>query len=282
MNEGGAGLNSRLVTPGLIVLGLLLMLTPIHASELDLLFILIRANPLSGFSLLDPFQAEDPNKGKSFFQDIYWKQESFNALEVSQTLLYRQHTIQVTAFHPSSSIIPFASLTIARGYEPQDPRDHLRLKQNNPITQSDSYGCTTGLQHHEAGRWWAFAMGVNQVQRRSYQNLRVIDTRQALTLQYAIFDRSFEPYIVSGFIGLDGGVGGLYARFTPYVRVQDGVLLGPDFHLYRDQNLRKGKVGGAIAGLQFKKFDVMFSSGYDYDSNGHQGAYFSLGLARIF
>ena len=252
------------------------------ANESDVLFVLIKANPLSGFSVFDPVNSNDKYGERPFSKKIFLKTENFNQVEASQTLVLHQHTIRAVAQNDNGNTSPFASITLSTAYEPQDPHDHLRIKNNNRIDRTDIYGFASGLQHSDGNRWWAFALGYNQLHKRDYQTLSVIENRQALTAQYILFDRSFSPYVVSGFIGIDAGIGGIYARFTPYIALQEGVLIGPDFHLYHDTTTHKLKIGGALAGLSYHKYETMLSSGYEQDNFGHRGGYVSLGVTRRF
>ena len=258
------------------------MLGSAKANESDVLFILIKVNPLSGFSTFDPVDRSDTKSEDTVFKKTVLKTESFNQIEVSQTLAMRQHTIKGVAENTQGSTSPFASISLSTAYEPQDPRGHLRLKQNSPLNRTDIYGFTSGLQHSDGNRWWAFALGYNQLRKRDYQTLSVIENRQALTAQYSVFDRSFSPYVISGCIALDAGIGGIYARFTPYITLQEGLLIGPDFHHYHDTTTTKVKVGGALAGLTYHKYEAMLSSGYEQDNFGHHGGYFSFGVAHRF
>ena len=255
---------------------------PAQATEGDVLFVLLKTNPLAVFSVFDPLNSNDQNSGSAFTKKIFLETEIFNQAEASQTLAMHQHTFRAVAQNMNGSTSTFFSIRLATAYEPQDPRNHLRIKNNDPINRTDLYGFTSGAQHSDGNRWWAVAFGYNHLRKRDDQTLEVVENRQALTAQYLLFDRSFSPYVISGFIGVDAGIGGIYARFTPYVALQEGLLIGPDFQVYHDTNTHKLKIGGALAGLRYQRYEAMISLGYEQDHIGHQGGYFSLGVARRF
>jgi hypothetical protein len=253
-----------------------------EASESDLLFILIKANPLSGFSNDDGSQNSDKTNGKQILKKPFMKIENFHQAEISQTTVLQQHTLKGLIQNESNSASPFATISFMTSYEPQNPYDKLRIKNNDAINRTNVYGFTTGLQHSEGDRWWALALGFNQIRKRDNQTLTLIEKRQSITTQYAVFDRSFYPYLISCFVGVDAGIGGLYSRLTVYIPEQNGWLLGPDLHFYRDTNIRRVKLGGAIAGLYYQHYEAQISAGYEEDNYRHQGGYFSFGLIRHF
>jgi hypothetical protein len=253
-----------------------------QANESDVLFILMKTNPLVAFSAFDPVNMQDKRGEGPVFKKQFLELETFNQIEVSPTLVYHQHTLHAVARNYNGPISPFASISRARAYEPLDGSDELRLKNTSPLQRTDHYALNSGLQYSQGDRWWSFALGYDYVRKRDLQSLTWIETRQALTAQYILFDRSYYPYIIAGFIGVDAGVGGVYSRFTPYIALQDDWLVGPDFHVYHDRTTHKLKIGGSLAGFGYGVYQGIFNAGYQRDHNGRQGGYLSLGVSRQY
>lgn len=253
-----------------------------QANESDVLFILMKTNPLVALSAFDPVNMQDNRGERPVFKKQFLKLETFNQIEVSPTLLYHQHTLQAVAPNQNGPVSPFASISRARAYEPLNANDQLRLKNTSPLERTDHYALNSGVQYSQGDRWWSFALGYDYVRKRDLQSLTWIETRQALTAQYILFDRSYYPYIVAGFIGIDAGVGGVYSRFTPYIAVQDNWLIGPDFHVYHDPSTHKFKIGGSLAGFGYGTYQGIFNAGYQRDQNTRHGGYMSLGVSRQY
>lgn len=266
---------------GLAMLGCL-TLTSVQANESEGLFFLNTINPLSVFTVLNPQDETSKAIKKTVFKQPRIKLESFNQIDVAPSLIFRQHSLKAIAQEMPDGYSTFASIALMRGYEPQNPSDHLKLKDNKPITQTDATGYASGMQRSDGNRWWSFAIGFNQLRKRDYQTLALTEKRKSLTAQYVLFDRSYAPYIASGFIGIDGGNGSIVARLTPYINLQDGLLVGPDFQFYHDSSSSKFKIGTAIAGMTYKSYEAILSTGYEQDLAGQQGAYFSLGVVHRF
>ena len=254
----------------------------VQANESDVLFILMKTNPLVAFSAFDPANVEDKRGDRPVFKKQFLDLSTFNQIEASPTLLYHQHTLHAVAHNYNGPISPFASISRARAYEPLYGSDELRLKNTSPLQRTDHYALNSGLEYSEGDRWWSFALGYDYVRKRDLQSLTLIETRQALTAQYIIFDRRFYPYIMAGFFGIDSSVGGLYTRFTPYIALEDNWLVGPDFHVYNDTSSHKIKIGGSLAGFGYDAYQGTFNAGYQRDHNGHEGGYLSLGVSRRF
>jgi hypothetical protein len=110
----------------------------------------------------------------------------------------------------------------------------------------------------------------------------VVDGRDSMTVQYVLFDKSFAPYVASAFIGIDSSNGSVTARLTPYITLQDDLLIGPDFQFYCETHLQIYKIGTALAGMTYKNYEAMLATGFEHDTIGKNGVYFSFGLKHRF
>ena len=253
-----------------------------RASEIDSLFTLNRINPVTVLTALAP-QSENNKTGKKIiFKTYSVKVEHFNQFGVSPSLLYRHHELKFIGEQNPGGFNAFTSLTLFRAYQPQDPADHLRLKNNKPLYRIEGQGLATGVQYSRGDQWWSIAMGFNQLRFRDFQTMDVVDGRDSLTVQYVLFDRSYAPYIASAFVGIDTGNGGITARLTPYIALQDELLVGPDFQFYREPHLHIYKIGTALAGITYKNYEAMLATGFEHDTIGKNGVYFSFGLKHRF
>ena len=252
------------------------------ASEIDSLFTLNRINPLTVMTALAP-QPDNTKTGKKIIiKTASMKVESFNQFGVSPSLLYRHHELKLIGEQNPGGYNAFTSLTVLRAYEPQNPADHLRRKNNKPLYRIDGHGLSTGLQYSQGDQWWSVAVGFNQFRIRDFQTMDLVEGRDSMTVQYVLFDRSFAPYIASAFVGIDTGNGSITTRLTPYIALQDDLLVGPDFQFYREPHLHIYKIGTALAGMTYKNYEAMLATGFEHDTIGKNGVYFSFGLKHRF
>lgn len=253
-----------------------------YASEIDSLFTLNRISPATVLTALAP-QPENNKTGKKIiFKTYSVKVEHFNQIGVSPSLLYRHHELKLIGEQNPGGYSAFTSLTLFRAYQPQDPADHLRRKNNKPLYRIEGHGLATGVQYSRGDQWWSVAVGFNQLRFRDFQTMDVVDGRDSMTVQYVLFDRSYAPYIASAFVGIDTGNSGITARLTPYIALQDELLVGPDFQFYREPHLHIYKIGTALAGMTYKNYEAMLATGFEHDSIGKNGIYFSFGLKHRF
>ena len=147
-----------------------------QANESDVLFILMKTNPLVAFSAFDPVNMQDKRGERPVFKKQFLELETFNQIEVSPTLVYHQHTLHAVARNYNGPISPFASISRARAYEPLYGSDELRLKNTSPLQRTDHYALNSGLQYSQGDRWWSFALGYDYVRKRDLQSLTWIET----------------------------------------------------------------------------------------------------------
>lgn len=253
--------------------------TDIHADEG--LFFLNRLNPLTILGELDQ-QDKIIRRKLADVEKPRLKFESLHQIDASASVALRHHQFTVITPGVPEGYSTQTSIAHKRAYEPINPKHRLKAKHNKPLTQIDTTGYATGLQKNDGSRWWSVAVGFSQLRRRNYQSHVLTQTHHSMTAQYALFDRNFAPYILSGFIGLDGSNSGISARLTPYMRLQDGLLIGPDFQFYQDTASRKFRVGTSVARMVYKSYEAMISTGLEEDRAGGQSPYFSLAVVHRF